>query len=106
MLDTRGSSPRLYRNSLVFLAADLTRLQELDEAVRKYLAWESILNDKDALNLSPHQVRQAETQKSAAEGAVMAQLPETYQWLPTPLTEIPPCLAGQRPEQFGGRWLA
>jgi hypothetical protein len=42
-----------------------TRLQDLDEAVRKYLAWESILDEKDTLNLDPHQVRQAETQKQA-----------------------------------------
>ena len=39
----RAATPRLYRNALVFLAADKTRLQDLDEAVRTYLAWESIL---------------------------------------------------------------
>jgi ribosomal protein L10 len=37
-LETRGNTPRLYRNTLVFLAADKTRLQDLDEAVRTYLA--------------------------------------------------------------------
>ncbi|HYN87120.1 MAG TPA: DUF499 domain-containing protein, partial [Ardenticatenaceae bacterium] len=37
ILESRGSAPRLYRNALVFLAADKTRLQDLDEAVRKYL---------------------------------------------------------------------
>src|SRR4030095_11955147 len=42
LLETRGSTPRLYRNTLVFLAADKVRLQDLDEALRKYLAWESI----------------------------------------------------------------
>ena len=46
-----ATRPRLYRNTLVFLAADKTRLQDLDEAVRKYLAWESILAEKVALNL-------------------------------------------------------
>ena len=60
------------------------RLQDLDEAVRRYLAWESILAEKEALNLDPHQVRQAETQKQAADGAVTARLPETYQWLLVP----------------------
>ena len=43
ILESRGNTPRLYRNTLVFLAADKTRLQDLDEAVRRYLAWESIL---------------------------------------------------------------
>lgn len=38
ILETRGNTPRLYRNTLVFLAADKVRLQDLDDAVRKYLA--------------------------------------------------------------------
>ena len=46
ILESRGNTPRLYRNTLVFLAADKTRLQDLDEAARKYLAWESILAEK------------------------------------------------------------
>jgi predicted AAA+ superfamily ATPase len=84
ILESRGSTPRQYRNTLVFLAADKTRFQDLDEAVRRYLAWKSILEDKETLNLDPHQVRQAETQKQAADGAVAARLPETYQWLLAP----------------------
>lgn len=89
ILETRGNAPRLYRNALVFLAADKTRLQDLDEAVRKYLAWESILEEKETLDLSPHQVKQAETQKTAADGAVTVRLPETYQWLLVPVQESP-----------------
>jgi predicted AAA+ superfamily ATPase len=85
ILDSRGNSPRMYRNTLVFLAADKVRLQDLDDAVRKYLAWESILDEKDTLNLDPHQVRQAETQKQAADSTVTARLPETYQWLLVPV---------------------
>jgi predicted AAA+ superfamily ATPase/uncharacterized membrane protein YgcG len=84
ILEARGNTPRLYRNTLVFLAADKVRLQDLDEAVRRYLAWTSILAEKVALNLDPHQVRQAETQLQAADGAVTARLPETYQWLLVP----------------------
>ena len=84
ILASRGNTPRLYRNALVFLAADRVRLQDLDEALRKYLAWLSIVAEKDTLNLDPHQARQAETQKQAADGAVTARLPETYQWLLVP----------------------
>ena len=85
ILESRGSAPRICRNTLVFLAADKTRLQDLDEAVRRYLAWESILGEREQLDLSPHQVRQAETQKEAASSAVTARLPETYQWLLVPV---------------------
>ena len=89
ILESRGSAPRLYRNSLVFLAADRTRLQDLDEALRRYLAWESILAEREQLDLSPHQVKQAETQKDDASGAVTARLPETYQWLLVPVQSKP-----------------
>ena len=89
LLESRGAAPRLYRNTLVFLAPDQTRLQDLDEAVRRHLAWESILAEREALDLSPHQVRQAETQRDAAAEAVVARLPETYQWLLTPTQKEP-----------------
>jgi hypothetical protein len=89
ILESRGNTPRLYRNTLVFLAADKTRLQDLDEAARKYLAWESILAEKVTLNLDPQQVKQAETQKAAADGTVTARLPETYQWLLVPVQATP-----------------
>ncbi|GMW05568.1 MAG: Swt1 family HEPN domain-containing protein [Gammaproteobacteria bacterium] len=89
ILESRGSAPRLFRNTLVFLAADDARLQDLDEAVRRFLAWESIVSDRDALNLDPHQVRQAETQRAAADATVSSRLPETYQWLLIPVQHKP-----------------
>lgn len=89
ILESRGNTPRLFRNTLVFLAADKTRLQDLDEAVRRYLAWESILAEREQLDLSPHQVKQAETQRDAASSAVSARVPETYQWLLVPVQDNP-----------------
>jgi hypothetical protein len=84
ILETRGNTPRLYRNTLAFLAADKTRLQDLDEAARKYLAWESIVEESETLNLDPQQRKQADTQKTAANGAEKARIPETIQWLLVP----------------------
>ena len=49
------------------------------------------------LNLDPQQVKQAETQKTAADGAVTARLPETYQWLLVP---------GQATPQAAVEWQA
>ncbi len=89
ILESRGNAPRLYRNTLVFLAPDETRLQDLDEAVRRHLAWESILEEREALDISPHQVKQAKTQQNAADATVAARLPETYQWLLTPVQKNP-----------------
>lgn len=89
ILESRGSAPRLYRNSLVFLAPDSTRLQDLDDAIRRYLAWNSILDEREQLDLSPHQVKQAETQRRAADGAVVARIPEAFQWLLVPVQPNP-----------------
>src|SRR6266568_2671407 len=89
ILTTRGSAPRLYQNTLLFLAADKTRLQDLDDAARRFLAWESILDEQTLLDLSPHQVKQAETQKKAADDAVTARIPESYQWLLVPTQASP-----------------
>ena len=105
ILENRGNTPRLFRNTLVFLAVDQTRLQDLDEAVRRYLAWSSILQDKETLNLDPHQVRQAESQLKSEDGAVVGRLPEAYQWLLVPVQSTPEAavewqalrLAGQDP---------
>ena len=81
---SRGNAPRLYQNTLVFLAADQGRLQDLYEALSKYKAWSSIVKEKENLNLDPHQTQQAKTQEEIAEDKVKALLPETYQWLLVP----------------------
>ena len=88
-LQNRGTAPRIYRNTLVFLAADKTRLQDLDEAIRRYLAWTSIVDEAETLNLDPHQSKQAATQKENAKSAVAARLPEAYQWLIVPTQANP-----------------
>lgn len=89
ILQSAGKKPRLYRNSIVFLAADQTRLQDLDQAVRRHMAWDSILEEREELDLSVQQVRQAEIQRRAAQESVISRLPETFQWLLTPIQEKP-----------------
>jgi hypothetical protein len=64
-------------------------MQDLDEAVRRYLAWESIVTEKESLNLDPQQVRQATAQKESADSSVSAQIPEAYQWLLVPTQSSP-----------------
>ncbi len=89
ILELRVSTPRNFKNTLVFLAADKARLQDLEEAVRRFLAWETILAEQETRDLSPHQVKQAENQRASADGAVTARLPETYQWLLVPVQPRP-----------------
>jgi predicted AAA+ superfamily ATPase len=89
MLETRGSAPRIYRNALVFLAIEKTRLQDLDEAIRRYLAWQSIVEEAQVLNLDPHQQKQAISQRNNASSVIDARLPEAYQWLLVPFQSTP-----------------
>jgi predicted AAA+ superfamily ATPase len=84
LLEWRGSSHRNYKNTIVFLAPDTNRLRELREAVRQYLAWDSIWGDRVTLNLDQFQTRQAETKQKNADETVDARIPETFQWLIVP----------------------
>ncbi len=84
ILESRGASPRNYKNTLVFLAADGNRLRELEHAARQYLAWSSICKDCETLNLDQFQARQAETKRKSADETVDARIPECYQWLIVP----------------------
>jgi hypothetical protein len=76
--------PPLHRSALVFLAADKNRLAGLDEAASRYLAWKSIVDESESLDLTPHQTKTSITQRDGADGMVTARLPETYQWLLVP----------------------
>ncbi len=89
ILALRGNAPRHFQNTIVFLAVDQARLQDLDEALRRYLAWTSIVGQKETLDLSPHQLRQAETQRASASATVASRLPEAYQWLLVPVQDKP-----------------
>lgn len=90
ILAMRGNTPRKFQNTLIFLAADKNKFEaDLDHAIRMYLAWDSILKDKEVLNLDAQQIRQAETLKEKRETQVKALIPEVYQWLLSPHQDQP-----------------
>jgi predicted AAA+ superfamily ATPase len=84
LLDNRDNTRRSYRNTLVFLAADRTRVEELKQGMRQYMAWDSICENSIALNLDPFQNKQAQTQRDSARKTVELRIPETYIWLLVP----------------------
>lgn len=80
----RGQSPRRYRNALVFLAADYQRLEELRRATAQYLAWRSIEEEHESLNLDAFQLNQARTRHKDADETVDGRIQEAYTWLLVP----------------------
>lgn len=88
ILEQRGNSPRTFKNALIFLAADQKNLESLQQAVRTYLAWKSVSDEKETLNLDPFQSKQVDTKLKDAESTVRARIPETYQWLLVPEQEL------------------
>jgi predicted AAA+ superfamily ATPase len=93
ILSQRGNSPRLYQNALIFLAADRARLEELEQATRSFLAWESILTDAQGeqpkLNLDNFQRAQATAQRKTADQTVQSRIGETYQIVLAPTQDSP-----------------
>jgi len=86
ILEQRQGGPRISRNLLVFLAADPNRVPELRTAVRDWMAWKSILDEKgaDALNLSASEISQAETKLHEADDTIRQRIGETFQHVLTP----------------------
>lgn len=84
LLDSRGSGDWRFRNMLVFLAPDRSRLEEHRDAVRHWLAWKSIDEEREQLGLDPWGVKQVETKRKQFEEMIAARLGETWQWLLAP----------------------
>lgn len=83
-LNTRGNNPRKYRNMLVFMAPDAEILPSLKSAVKIYLAWKSIKNDRELLNLDVVQNRETENNVKGFSDTVNLRIRETYCWLMVP----------------------
>lgn len=85
----RGSSNRTHRNSLVYLAADEARLEELDSATRDYLGWTHVLANEADLDLTQNQRNQASQRKAQADQTVTARLLQSFTWALVPAQPDP-----------------
>jgi len=77
----RGSAPRVYRNTLVFIAADARALDNLTQAVRLSLAWQAIVAETDRLDLTQSDAARAKAQLSEANSTLDTRLREAWCWL-------------------------
>lgn len=84
MTTKRGQSGRSMRNSLVFLAPDEQKLESLRGAVRDHLAWSSIVDETEQLDLRHEQAQTARRRVDEEAKRVENQIPETWVWVLAP----------------------
>ncbi|MCL6550890.1 MAG: ATP-binding protein, partial [Acidothermus cellulolyticus] len=87
ILEIRSGGPRRYRNMLVFLAPDHGRLDDLRQRFADLLAWQSINEEREKLNLTAQEVRQAGERLDQARRACEQQLAQTYRFVLVPTQE-------------------
>lgn len=98
----RGVTPRLYRNMLVFIAPDATEAAALEKAVRERLAWASIQDEADDLNLDFQQRKQVNSNLKRADETTAARLQEAYCWLIVPVQHDPTGPVEFQPSRMSG----
>ena len=84
ILNNRGNTPRIYRNMLAFIAPEQDLMNSLKQTVRRYLAWKSIKEDSEDLNLDAAQNRETDNNLSRFNRTVDDQIKEAYCWLLVP----------------------
>ncbi|HNC45998.1 MAG TPA: AAA+ family ATPase, partial [Acidobacteriota bacterium] len=77
-LEFKGSGPRLERNTLVFLAADERERDALLDGVAQFLAWKSIDDENEALNLDAFQRNQCRTKRIDSDKTVDLRIAATW----------------------------
>lgn len=81
ILMQRGTVPRVYRNMLVFLAAEARQLDSLKEAVRAALGWEQIVRDTERLNLTQSDSALAKAKRDESKETMRTRLQECWCYL-------------------------
>ena len=87
ILMQRSSTPRVYRNTLVFLTAESRQLDNLRDAVRSALAWASIVKDDKRLDLKTSDIALAEAKSAEANETLKTRLRECWCYLIYPHQE-------------------
>lgn len=83
----RGATPRVYRNMLVFLAAEQRQLDNLKSAQRDALAWAEIVRETARLNLTQSNSALAEAKLKEANETLKTRLKEAWCYLIYPVQE-------------------
>ncbi len=85
ILDNRGNSPRIYKNTLIFAAADERPIKDVKDETRHFLAWQKLVEDKVRRDLKPSQVSEADDAKSSSDTKLTRILLEAYAYALVPV---------------------
>lgn len=88
IITSRGSTPRSYKNMIVFAAADASCYSQILKSAKQYLAWDSIKADRESLNLDVAQTRETEQSARRADESLDAKIQEAYSWLLYPRIDL------------------
>ena len=88
MLANRGANQRQHRNMLGFLAPDREAAEGVKQETRRFLAWGSVVRDREALNLDGAQRREAAEGEKRSDEAVRLQFNEAWRWLLMPTQRV------------------
>ena len=84
VVEAKGASQRTHRNALVFLVADRTELERLEDATRNYLGWKRVQQNSESLNLSAQQRNQTDSQVQKFNQTVDARIQDVWTWVVYP----------------------
>lgn len=94
-----GTAQRRFRNAVVFLAADGQRWDDLDAAVRDFLAWDEVDKSSSTLNLTAQQAAQATARRRQTDEDATNRIAATFTWALVPEQPdagAPPSLRAER----------
>jgi len=91
-----GNSPRHFQNTLVFLASNEQKLDNLFQALADRRAWQRVIHEKLLLQITVSQEKKAERKIDEATHVISVRVPETWCHLLVPYQN--------GPAPYGAEW--
>lgn len=89
ILASSGRSPRVYANTLVFLASDERQIDSVKDAMRMWTAWSRIEADKNRLDLTQSQSATVVEKVRDADEVMRSRIKEAWRFLIYPVQSTP-----------------
>jgi predicted AAA+ superfamily ATPase len=88
----RGNSPRVYRNTLIFIAPEYRQLENLELAMRSLLAWNGIVRDAESGRFGfafTSDIALAKSKANEADDTTQTRLKEAWSYVVYPYQDSP-----------------